>query len=126
MKTAFELVADSRDAQGKSASRRLRRTGKVPGILYGGNIPPQQIILDHRNLLTILDNERFYTSILSLKIDGKPCAAILKDVQRHPAKNAVLHMDLQRVLGPAAYASFRESLRALAATGEPGDRLPEA
>ena len=99
MKTSFDLVADSRDdVQGKGASRRLRRAGKVPAILYGGHQEPKQLILDHQNLLTLLVNERFFSTILQLKIDGQPQAAILKDVQRHPAKNQILHMDLQRVL----------------------------
>jgi large subunit ribosomal protein L25 len=99
MKTSFELVADARDGmQGKGASRRLRRSGKVPAILYGGKDQPRQILLDHQNLLTLLVNERFYSTILSLKINGETQPAILKDVQRHPAKNQILHMDLQRVL----------------------------
>jgi len=98
MKTSFELVADARDGvQGKGASRRLRRSGKVPAILYGGKDKPRQILLDHQNLLTLLVNERFYSTILSLKINGETQPAILKDVQRHPAKNQILHMDLQRV-----------------------------
>ncbi|MGH8188954.1 MAG: 50S ribosomal protein L25/general stress protein Ctc, partial [Steroidobacteraceae bacterium] len=99
MKTSFELVADARDSvQGKGASRRLRRSGKVPAILYGGHDDARQIILDHQNLLTLLVNERFFSTILSLKINGETQAAIVKDVQRHPAKNQILHMDLQRVL----------------------------
>lgn len=98
MKTSFDLVADSRDVQGKGASRRLRRSGKVPAILYGGHQEPKQILLDHQNLLSLLVNEKFFSTILSLKIDGQLQAAILKDVQRHPAKNQILHMDLQRVL----------------------------
>jgi large subunit ribosomal protein L25 len=99
MKTSFELVADPRDGvQGKGASRRLRRSGKVPAILYGGHNEPRQIILDHQNLLTLLVNERFFSTILELKIKGETQAAIVKDVQRHPAKNQILHMDLQRVL----------------------------
>jgi large subunit ribosomal protein L25 len=99
MKTSFELVADARDGvQGKGASRRLRRSGKVPAILYGGNEQPRQITFDHQNLLTLSVNERFYSTILSLKINGEKQPAILKDVQRHPAKNQILHMDLQRVL----------------------------
>jgi large subunit ribosomal protein L25 len=98
MKTSFDLVADPRDGvQGKGASRRLRRSGKVPAILYGGNTEPRQLILDHQNLLTLLVNERFYSTILSLNVKGEKQAAILKDVQRHPAKNQVLHLDLQRV-----------------------------
>ena len=99
MKTSFDLVADPRDGlQGKGASRRLRRSGKVPAILYGGNSAPRQLILDHQNLLTLLVNDRFYSSILSLNVKGEKQAAILKDVQRHPAKNQILHLDLQRVL----------------------------
>src|SRR5690606_8904950 len=99
MKTSFELVADPRDGvQGKGASRRLRRSGKVPAILYGGKQEPRQLTLDHQNLLTLLVNERFYSTILSLKINGETQPAILKDVQRHPAKNQILHLDLQRVL----------------------------
>lgn len=99
MKTSFELVADPRDGvQGKGASRRLRRSGKVPAILYGGKQAPRQILLDHQNLLTLLVNERFYSTILSLKINGETQAAVLKDVQRHPAKNQILHMDFQRIL----------------------------
>lgn len=99
MKTSFDLVADPRDGvQGKGASRRLRRSGKVPAILYGGHTEPTQLILDHQNLLTLLENERFFSSILSLNVKGQKQAAILKDVQRHPAKNQILHMDLQRVL----------------------------
>lgn len=99
MKTSFELVADPRDGvQGKGASRRLRRSGKVPAILYGGHMEPRQITLDHQNLLTLLVNEKFFSTIISLKIKGETQAAILKDVQRHPAKNQIIHMDLQRVL----------------------------
>ncbi|HKQ82182.1 MAG TPA: 50S ribosomal protein L25/general stress protein Ctc [Steroidobacteraceae bacterium] len=98
MKTSFELVADPRDGvQGKGASRRLRRSGKVPAILYGGTVAPRQLILDHQNLLTLLVNERFFSTIIGLKVGGEQQAAILKDVQRHPAKNAILHVDLQRV-----------------------------
>lgn len=99
MKTSFELVADARDsAQGKGASRRLRRSGKVPAILYGGHTAPRQLMLDHQNLLTLLVNEKFFSTILALKVNGEIQPAILKDVQRHPAKNQILHMDLQRVL----------------------------
>ena len=99
MKTSFELAAEFRDGQqGKGASRRLRRSGKVPAILYGGHIEPRQLSLDHTKLLQMLDNERFYSTILSIKVGSETQAAILKDVQRHPAKNQILHMDLQRVL----------------------------
>src|SRR5690242_5251716 len=99
MKTSYELVADARDGvQGKGASRRLRRSGKVPAIVYGGHTDPSQVTLDHQNLLTLLVNERFFTTILSLKVGQQTQPVILKDVQRHPAKNQILHIDLQRVL----------------------------
>jgi len=98
MKTAFELAAEFRDAQGKGASRRLRHENKVPAILYGGHREPRALSLDHTKLLLMLDNERFYSTIISLKVGEQTQAAILKDVQRHPAKNAIVHVDLQRVV----------------------------
>ena len=120
MKTSFELVADLRDGvQGKGASRRLRRSGKVPAILYGGHAEPRQLILDHQNLLTLLVNERFYSTILSLSVNGEKQAAILKDVQRHPAKNQVLHLDLQRVL-ENEQVRMRIPLHFKGAAGSPG------
>jgi len=98
MKTSFELVAEFRDVEGKGASRRLRRANKVPAILYGGHREPRALALDHTRLLLMLDNERFYSTIINLQVGDVSQAAVLKDVQRHPAKNAVLHVDLQRVL----------------------------
>ncbi len=67
MKTSFELAAEFRDAEGKGASRRLRRANKVPAILYGGHREPRALALDHTKLLVMLDNERFYSTILNLK-----------------------------------------------------------
>jgi large subunit ribosomal protein L25 len=98
MKTSFELNAEFRDAQGKGASRRLRRENKVPAILYGGHREPRALALDQNKLMQALDNERFYSTIISIKVGEISQAAVLKDVQRHPAKNLVLHLDLQRVL----------------------------
>jgi large subunit ribosomal protein L25 len=98
MKTSFELGAEFRDDQGKGASRRLRRMGKVPAILYGGHRDPKGLALDHQKLLTLLDNERFYSTIISVKVGDQAQAAILKDVQRHPARHAIVHVDLQRVV----------------------------
>jgi len=97
MKTSFELVAEFRDAHGKGASRRLRHEGKVPAILYGGHADARALTLSHQKLLIMLDNERFYSTILNLKVGEQTQAAILKDVQRHPFKNAVMHIDFQRV-----------------------------
>jgi large subunit ribosomal protein L25 len=97
MKTSFELVAEFRETQGKGASRRLRHAGKVPAILYGGHADARTLTLSHQKLLIMLDNERFYSTILSLKVGDQTQAAILKDVQRHPFKNAIVHVDFQRV-----------------------------
>jgi len=98
MKTSFELVAEFRDDQGKGASRRLRRSGKVPAILYGGHEKARAMQLDHDKLLQMLDNEKFYSTILSLSVGKEKQPAVLKDLQRHPYKNQVLHVDFQRVL----------------------------
>ena len=97
MKTSFELVAEFRETQGKGASRRLRHDGKVPAILYGGHAAARTLTLSHQKLLIMLDNERFYSTILNLKVGDQTQAAILKDVQRHPFKNAIVHIDFQRV-----------------------------
>jgi large subunit ribosomal protein L25 len=98
MRISFSFGADPRGAQGKGASRRLRRSGKVPAILYGGHKEAQSLVLDQQNLLTMIGDERFYSSIVQLKIDGTAQEAIVKDVQMHPAKNVVVHVDLQRVI----------------------------
>jgi large subunit ribosomal protein L25 len=97
MKTSFELNAEFRETQGKGASRRLRHEGKVPAILYGGHSEARALTLSHQKLLILLDNERFYSTILSLKVGDQTQNAILKDVQRHPYKNAIVHIDFQRV-----------------------------
>ena len=97
MKTSFELVAEFRETQGKGASRRLRHEGKVPAILYGGHAEARTLTLSHQKLLIMLDNERFYSTILNLKVGDQSQAAILKDVQRHPFRNAIVHVDFQRV-----------------------------
>ena len=98
MSKSFTVGAESRNDQGKGASRRLRHAGKVPAILYGGKGEPSNITLDQLKLLTMVDNEKFYSSIITINLDGKEQQAIVKDVQMHPAKSQVLHVDLQRVL----------------------------
>jgi large subunit ribosomal protein L25 len=97
MKTSFELVAEFRNDQGKGASRRLRHSGKVPAILYGGGKEPRSLALDHTRLQLMLENERFYTTIISIKVAGDSQSAILRDLQRHPYKNQIVHIDFQRV-----------------------------
>jgi large subunit ribosomal protein L25 len=98
MRTSFTIGADAREMQGKGASRRLRRAGKVPAILYGGQEKPHALVLDQQNLLTMIDSERFFSSVVQLKLEGKMYPAIVKDVQMHPARNVVVHVDLQRVV----------------------------
>src|SRR5262249_52566277 len=99
MRISFTFGADLREMQGKGASRRLRHKGKVPAILYGGHKDAQALILDQQNLLTMVADERFYSSIVQVKIGNDvQQEAIVKDVQMHPAKNVVVHVDLQRVV----------------------------
>ena len=97
MGISFELSAESRNDMGKGASRRLRRTGKVPAIIYGGDSEPQALSLVHNELMHRLQDEAFYSHILTVTIDGKPVQAVLRDLQRHPARPVILHADLQRV-----------------------------
>jgi large subunit ribosomal protein L25 len=98
MKISFELDAEFREDQGKGASRRLRHHGKVPAILYGGKRDSRALLLDHTKLAQLMDNERFYSTILALKVGSQSQAAVAKDVQRHPYKNQIMHIDFQRVL----------------------------
>jgi large subunit ribosomal protein L25 len=98
MRISFTFGADLRPTQGKGASRRLRHAGKVPAILYGADKEAQSLVLDQQNLLTMIADERFYSSIVRLKIGAGTEDAIIKDVQMHPAKNLVVHVDLQRVV----------------------------
>ena len=93
----FDLIAEFRDDKGKGASRRLRREGKVPAILYGGGRPPRNLAFDHNKVIRQLENESFYSSVLNVKVGDQEQAVILKDLQRHPARRQILHMDLQRV-----------------------------
>ena len=98
MRISYTFSAESRATQGKGASRRLRHQGKVPAILYGGHKEPQALVLDQQNLLTMIGSEKFYSSIVQLKIENQTQEAIIKDVQMHPARNVVVHVDLQRVI----------------------------
>ena len=94
----FSLAAETRRDAGKGASRRLRREGKIPGIMYGGGQAPTGVAFDtnavHRNMA----QEAFLSSILTVTLDGKNLQAIVRDYQAHPAKRAILHLDLQRVV----------------------------
>ncbi|MBN9124040.1 MAG: 50S ribosomal protein L25/general stress protein Ctc [Nitrosospira sp. 56-18] len=93
----IEISAKKRTLQGKGASRRLRGSGTVPGIIYGGEGPAQPIELDHNNLYHKLKLEAFHASILSMDVEGQKEPVLLRDVQMHPFKLQVLHIDFQRV-----------------------------
>ena len=93
----FELNAQSRTVQGSGASRRLRRAGKVPGVVYGGPATAVAIEVDHNELILALRKEAFHASVINLKLDGKAETVVLRDVQMHPYKALVLHADFQRV-----------------------------
>lgn len=94
---AIEISARKREAQGTGASRRLRRTGRVPGIVYGGDQEPVNIELDHKDLYLNLRNEKFHASILSLEVGGAKQQVLLRAVNMHPFKPQVQHVDFQRV-----------------------------
>jgi large subunit ribosomal protein L25 len=94
----FELSAALREDMGKGASRRLRRLAdKVPAIIYGGNKDPQPLTMVRKDLEKALENEAFFSHVLTIKVGSDTQKAILKDLQRHPAKNRVMHADFLRV-----------------------------
>jgi large subunit ribosomal protein L25 len=93
----MKFVAFERAKQGTGASRRLRNTGKTPGIVYGGEGEPQLVELDHNALWHALKKEAFHSTILDMEVAGKAAKVLLRDVQMHPYKQQVLHIDFQRV-----------------------------
>ncbi|MCL7420265.1 MAG: 50S ribosomal protein L25/general stress protein Ctc [Methylobacter sp.] len=104
MSNVFEFVAESRKQSGKNAARSVRRQGNVPAVIYGGHGEPQMLVLSHNEVVKHLAHEAVYSHVLDVTIDGKKEKAILKGVQRHPAKVQVLHLDFMRV-------SMSESLK---------------
>jgi len=94
---AIEVNATPRATQGKGASRRLRHQERVPGILYGGGRPAQNIELNHKELSLHLKHEAFHASILTLNLEGEKQQVLLRDIQMHPWRAAVMHVDFQRV-----------------------------
>lgn len=93
----IEVIANTRETQGTGASRRSRRAGRVPAIVYGAGQEAAKIELDHNAVFHQLKNEAFHASILSLKLDGNAQQVLLRDVQMHPFRPMVLHLDFQRV-----------------------------
>ncbi|MBU2978871.1 50S ribosomal protein L25/general stress protein Ctc [Alteromonas sp. C1M14] len=94
----FTLEAEIRTDLGKGASRRLRHADKLPAILYGGEEAPIALTLDHNKVNNSADFEAFYSHVLTLNIDGKPVEALVKDMQRHPYKPKIMHVDFQRII----------------------------
>jgi len=97
MSNSFEFTAELRDDTGKGASRRLRHAGLVPGIIYGAHKDPVMITLPHNELAHNLEQEAFYSHILSIKLGRKKEKVILKDLQRHPSRPFVMHADFLRI-----------------------------
>lgn len=93
----IEITAKKREAQGTGASRRLRRSGNVPGIVYGGGKDAVNIELNHKDLFLQFRHEAFHASILNLNLDGKKEQVLLRDFQMHPVRNTIQHIDFQRV-----------------------------
>lgn len=93
----YTFDAQVREDSGKGASRRLRHANLVPAIIYGGDKEPQSISLEHRHVIKAQENEGFYSNILTLNVAGEAVECIVKDMQRHPFKPVVMHLDFQRV-----------------------------
>lgn len=97
MSSNNKITATSRKDEGKGASRRLRHAGQVPAIVYGGEAAPQSIQLDQEKIWVASQQEWFYSSILDLEVDGKVQSVLLRDMQRHPYRQVIMHLDFQRV-----------------------------
>jgi large subunit ribosomal protein L25 len=97
MAISFELNAEPRADMGKGASRRLRHAGKVPAIMYGGGKDPEAVTLSQNEVQRNLEHEAFYSHILTVRVGGTATRAILRDMQRHPSRPVIMHMDLQRI-----------------------------
>ena len=91
------INVERREDEGKGASRRLRRDGKIPAVVYGGDLAPVSIQLDHEKIWLAQQNEWFYSSILDLSLGGDVQKVLLRDIQRHPFKQIIMHLDFQRV-----------------------------
>lgn len=97
MSTSFEMNAQVRSDLGKAATRRMRHTGTIPAVIYGDDKEPTSIMMVHDDLFHNLEDEAFYSHILSIDVDGTKESVVLKDLQRHPAKAKILHADFMRV-----------------------------
>ena len=98
MAKSLDLVAEIREDSGKGSSRRLRRAGNVPAIIYGAGREPRALIFNHNDLLKAAESEAFLSSVLNVKVGENVRATIIKDIQVHPAKRQIMHLDLQRIV----------------------------
>jgi large subunit ribosomal protein L25 len=94
----FRIQVEARDGSGRTPCRRLRNAGKVPAVIYGGGQAPSSVSLDLNSLSHQMEHEAFYTSILTLEVGKDTQPVIVKDVQRHPTRPQVLHLDFQRIV----------------------------
>jgi len=117
MRITYQVGADSRHDQGKGASRRLRRAGKVPAVLYGGHGQPQNLTLDHQQLLTLIDKEKFYASIISINVEKHAQPAIVRDVQMHDGSHLRIRK-LERDFDPTDRLKALQALEESEAKGE--------
>jgi large subunit ribosomal protein L25 len=97
MNVDFNVTAETRKDVGKGASRRLRHAGRIPGVIYGAGKEAVALTMNHDDILHHLEHEAFYSHILNVSVDGKVQKAVLKDVQRHPSKAKIMHVDFLRV-----------------------------
>lgn len=97
MANVFEFVGEARTATGSIAAKAIRRQGKVPAVIYGGSALPEMLVLDHNELLRHLSHEAVYSHVLDIKVNGRTEKAVLKQIQRHPTKPQILHVDFLRV-----------------------------
>ncbi len=94
----FEIRGEDRSGTGRAANRQLRGSGRVPAIIYGGGKDPKSVSLDGNSLAHEMEREAFYTSILTVTVGSETHSVVVKDVQRHPARNEVVHLDFQRIV----------------------------
>src|SRR5688572_8225422 len=118
------LKATGRKVEGKGASRRLRHAASIPAIVYGGKSAPQPVQLDHEKTWLAQQNEWFYSSILTLDIDGKAEPVLLRDIQRHPFKQIIMHLDFQRV-DPNATLKASVPLHFIGQEGSPAGKAAD-
>lgn len=118
----FEVIAQARAEQGSGASRRLRNAGRVPAIVYGAGKDAQAVTLDHNTIYHALRVEAFHASVLSLNVDGQVEKVLLRDVQHHPFRQLILHLDFQRV-DPNAKLHIKVPLHFINADLAPGVKL---